>query len=344
MKLLRHAAFEKAQNEITKRAPASVPPRKKGGIFFCVLFLIAILNCRESISKPLATVDGVKISIGEFNERFAKELHGVIERLSLSTEDYDRMKEEILRGLIDEKIMLLRAGALSLSISDEELEKKIEEMKESYSGEGLEKVVSAQKVNYGLWKEELRKRMLLEKLIASEVNAHITVKEHEARDYFNVHRRKYLPETRVHVAQIVVRNQDKAEMILQRLKTGEDFATVARKESISPEAVKGGDLGFISQGIMPEEIDAALFSLSPGEISPVIKSLYGFHIFKLIKRSEGTKIKWNDVKERVTNDLRMQKEEKAYVQWLEALRSKTTITIDRDLLKQVKITRNHKNE
>jgi len=312
--------------------------------FFCVFFIITICSCQESISKPLATVDGVKISIGEFNERFTKGLNVSIDRSLLTPEDYNRVKEEALHALIDEKIMLLRAGEISLAISDAELERKIEEIKESYSGEGFERIVSAQKVNYSLWKEELRKRMLLEKLIASEVDAHITVKENEAKKYYRAHKRMYPPETRVHVAQIVVQDRDKAERILKRLKSGEDFGKVAREESIGPEAAKGGNLGFVSQGIMPEEIDAAIFSQPPGEISPVIKSFYGYHIFKIIERIEGTKIKWSDIKEQVTDDLRKQKEEKAYVRWLEDLRSKAAITIDRELLKKVTITLNHGSE
>ena len=313
--------------------------------FFCILCIITIIGCQESsLSKPIATIDGVKISVGELNERFTKGLHVSIDRSSLTPEDYELLKEEVLNSLIDEKIMLLRAGELSLSVSDAELEKKIEEIKESSSGEDFERIVSAQKINYNAWKEELRKRMVLEKLTASDVNAKITVKENEARIYYRTYRRMYPPEKRVHVAQIVVRDRDKAEMILNRLKSGEDFGTVAREESIGPEAVKGGDLGFISQGVMPEEIDAAIFSHPLGEISPVIKSVYGYHIFKIIEIHEGTKIKWGDIKEQVTRDLRKQKEEKAYVQWIESLKSKTVITVDRELLKKVTITLNKVRE
>lgn len=237
--------------------------------------------------------------------------------------------------------MLLRARELSLSINDAELEKKIEEIKESYSEEGFERLISVQKINYILWKEELKKRMLLEKLISSDVNAKVTVNENEARAYYRTHRKMYPPESRAHVVQIVVRDREKAEEILKRLKSGEDFGKVAREESIGPEAAKGGNLGFISQGVMPEEIDAAIFSQSTGDISPVIRSFYGYHIFKIIEKSEGAKIKWGDIKEQVIRDLRKQKEEKAYVQWLENLRSKAVVTIDRELLQKVVITPHH---
>jgi parvulin-like peptidyl-prolyl isomerase len=65
---------------------------------------------------------------------------------------------------------------------------------------------------------------------------------------------------------------------------GEDFAKVADEESIGPEARAGGHLGFVSQGFIPEEIDAAIFSQQPGKIAAVISSLFGYHILRLSRR------------------------------------------------------------
>jgi parvulin-like peptidyl-prolyl isomerase len=111
---------------------------------------------------------------------------------------------------------------------------------------------------------------------------------------------------------------------------GEDFAKVAREESIGPEAKAGGDLGFVSQGFMPEEIDAAVFSQQPGEIGPIIRSPFGYHIFKIIEKGKKGS---DDIEGRVLTDLKKQKEEEEYALWLGALRSKAAIKINRDLLK-----------
>jgi parvulin-like peptidyl-prolyl isomerase len=313
--------------------------------FVCAVYIWTVYGCQENAaSKPLATVDGMKITYGEFKESFVKELNVFQDRSSLSPEDIDHLKEEILNALIIEKIMLLRAKEISLSVSDGELMKKIEEIKESYSNDGFEKTLVAQNVNYSLWKKELRKRMVLEKLIASDVNTKVTVTENEARAYYRTHKRMYAPGKRVHAAQIVVREREKADEILNRLKNGEDFGKVAKEESIGPEAARGGELGFVSQGVMPEEIDAALFSQQNEEISAVIKSPYGYHIVKIIERETETRKKWFNVKEQVLVDVRKQKEEKAYVLWLEALKSKAVITIDRDILKRVAVPVNHATE
>ncbi len=310
----------------------------------CTVFISIMCGCQGSgTSQTLVTVDDERISIDEFNDRFTKVLVISVERASLTREDYGHLKEEVLNSLINEKVMLLRARELSLAVGDAELMKKVEEIKESYSDDFFERVLTSQRVDYGLWKEELRKRMILEKLISSDVNAKITVKENEIRAFHKAHRRMYAPEKRVHVAQIVVREHEKAEMILNRLKMGEDFGKVAREESIGPEGVEGGDIGFVSLGIMPEEIDAVVFSKKPGEISAITKSPYGYHIFKIIENDEGTNKKWTDVKNQVMIDLIKQKEEQAYVLWLEALRSRVTIKIDRNLLEKRVIPQDHEN-
>jgi len=296
------------------------------------VLICAICGCGgNGTSKPLATVNGIPITIAEFNKRFAREVNSLPGRSSLSPEDYGSLKEEILNMLIDEKVMLLRAKELSISVSDAELTKKTEEIEGSNSsGQGFGKVVTAQTVDYGQWREELRKRMTLEKLISADVNAKVQVKEKEGKAYRRKHKGMYAPEKRVHVAQIVVRERERAEAILKRLMRGEDFAKVAREESIGPEAKGGGDLGFVRQGFMPEEIDAAIFSQKPGEIGPVIRSPFGYHIFKIIERGKKER---DGINGQVLADLRKQKEEEEYALWLGALRSKAVIKINGDLLK-----------
>jgi parvulin-like peptidyl-prolyl isomerase len=318
---------------------AGSPVSPVGRILLCLLstvMICTVYGCGgNGTPKPLATVNGMAISIAEFNKRFARDVNSLLDTSSLTPEDYERLKEEILDILIDEKVMLLRAKELSISVSDAELAKKIEDIKESYaSDDGFDKALATRKVDYGQWKEELRKRTILEKLISAEVNSKIQVKEDEGKAYRREHRGMYAPEKRVHVAQIVVREQEKAETILKRLMRGEDFGKVAREESIGPEARAGGDLGFVSQGFMPEEIDAAIFSQRPGEIGPVIRSPFGYHIFRIIEKDKKAKKGWDDIREHVLTDLRKQKEEREYALWLSALRSKAVIKINGDLLKK----------
>ena len=305
---------------------------------FLALFLF-LCSCQgNNESKAVATVNGEKIFLDEFRERFTETLGISVDRSTLKQNDYDRLSEEILQGLIDEKIMLLRARELKITADDAEVTKQIDEIKEGYSPEGFKSTLSAQGVHYEAWKNALKKRMILEKLIAADVNAGISVTEEEARAYYNSHRNKYTLENRVRVSQIVLRNEKQSENILNRLKKGENFSKVAKEVSIGIEAAQGGDLGFIGRGIMPEPIDAAIFSLPAGAISKVIKSPYGYHIFKVIEKKERGK-EFTDIKAQVISDIKKQKEEQAYVPWLSQLRSQAVIKVDKDILKMGTVTK-----
>jgi parvulin-like peptidyl-prolyl isomerase len=302
------------------------------GLISVFIVLITCTCQKGDTAKKVAIVDGQNILLSELSDRIKKEMNLSADSASIDRTNYDLLKEEILSTMIDEKVMLLRARTLSLFVSDEELSKKIEEIRAYYTDDGFTRTLSAQNVDFGVWKEELRTRMLMEKLIVTDVNAKITVTEDEARAYYKTSRKRFEPGKRVRVAQIIVREERKAKALLNRLKRGEDFAKVAREESIGPEAVSDGDLGFVIPGVMPEEIDRVLFSHAPGSISEVIKSSYGYHIFKIIEKETSSKKNWPEIKELVMAELKKQKEETAYSKWLEDLRSKVTVRIDRKLL------------
>lgn len=301
-----------------------------------IIIIFTFFGCqRGDAAKKVATVDGQHILLNELTERIEREISLLGDRTLGERESYDLLKQEILNTMIDEKVMLLRARELSLFISDEELSRKIEEIKANYTHEGFARTLSSQNVDFDIWKEELKNRMLMEKLIAMDVNARVTVTEDEARAYYKSNRKKYERGKRIHVAQIIVRDEKKAQAILNRLKRGEEFAKVAREESIGPEAARGGDLGFITQGVMPEETERFLFSQPPGSVSEIIKSSYGYHIVKILEKEKRRMVSWQEIKELVMADVKKEKEEKAYAQWLEDLRSKATVRIDRTLLKTV---------
>jgi parvulin-like peptidyl-prolyl isomerase len=61
---------------------------------------------------------------------------------------------------------------------------------------------------------------------------------------------------------------------------------MARDQSIGGEAARGGEMGVFAIGQLPDEMESAIFALKEGEISPVLESSYGFHIFRLDSRYE----------------------------------------------------------
>jgi parvulin-like peptidyl-prolyl isomerase len=307
--------------------------RKASGIFlifYGVPFLLAlsfVAACDKIniFSRPYAaTVNGSKIYLEDYQLCLNQKMT-MLPKDVLDQPDYiKRFEEEVLDGMITEKIMDLRAKELNISISAAELEDKIKNIKKDY-GKEFFKMLTQENVKYDQWKEDLKKEMLLQKLIAMDVNANIKVSEDEAEDYYSEHRNNYKTESRVRVSQIVVRDLAMAKKIEARLNAGEDFAKVAASVSIGTEAHRGGDLGFITKQIMPEPLDKTIFKLPVNKISPIVQSFYGFHIFKVMESQPAKTGNFTDVKEYVIADIRSQKEDAAFISWLEALKLRAVI-------------------
>lgn len=298
-----------------------------------VLCLQSACNRDNSFDRQhVATVNGEKIYLDEFQK------HVNVQKAQLSLKAFPNapdkqtlLADEILEAMITQKIILQRAKELNLSVSHTELERKLIAIRNDY-GINFFDLLAAQNVDYDDWREELRKEMLFDKLVSADVNASVRVSEDEAEDYFNDHPGICKTEARVRASQIVVRDMEKARQVTARLDKGEDFARVAADASIGPEAIRGGDLGFVSRETMPDPLDKTLFSLPVGKISPLLKSAYGYHVVKVTEIQPARTRSFAECKDEIIADIRAQKEEAAFAVWLDALKLKAVVKKEMHLL------------
>jgi len=307
--------------------------------FFSLLMFGSVIGCDKInvFSRPyVATVNGSKIYLDDFQARLDKKMQMMPKEVFNDTNNIKRFEEEILDTMITEKIMKMRAKELKIIISDAELENKITEIKKDY-GEDFTSLFAQQNINFEKWKEEFRDEMLLQKLVATDVNEKIKITEDEIKDYFNKHRSHYKTDSRARVAQIVLRDMATAEKAMEKLNAGEDFTKVASEMSIGPEAGRGGDLGFITRWVMPNPLDKTIFKLPVNKISPIVQSSYGFHIFKVLESQPAKDRNLADVRQDVIADIRLQKEETAFADWLEELKNKAVIKKETNIkIKKIK--------
>jgi len=303
-------------------------------VFFLMLLCLVSCDKIDFLSRPyVATVNGAKIYLDEYQVRLNQKMTMLPK--GLDTEDrrlMSRLEEEVLEEMITEKIIELRAKELGISVGASEVEERIHEIKKDY-GEDFASRLAQQNIRYDQWKEELRKELLVQKLVAVDVNAHIRVSDDEAEDYYNDHRDRYREGARVRAAQIVVRDRETAQEIWNRLKDGEDFAALASKYSIGPEAIRGGDLGYLTRGEMPDPLDETIFRLPVNKISPVVQSPYGFHIVKVSEIMPARVKSFAEVKDEIIAEIRAQKEEAAYINWLNALKLAAVVKKDNTVLR-----------
>jgi peptidyl-prolyl cis-trans isomerase C len=114
------------------------------------------------------------------------------------------------------------------------------------------------------------------------------------------------PEEEVHARHILVATEAEAKEIAERLKKGEDFATVAKEKSKDPSA-EGGDLGFFSRGQMLKPFEDAAFALEVGQISEPVQTQFGWHIIKVEEKRKKPLPTFDDVKDTIMSQLTQQK-------------------------------------
>jgi peptidyl-prolyl cis-trans isomerase C len=276
--------------------------------------------------RVVATVNGDPITLAEFQERFGRT--GIKPEQGAELE----IKVEFLNRLIERKMMLSEAQRKRIKVGLPEINKKMEALRTEY-GKDIKDLLASQGVDFEKWKSDIWEDIMIERLIASEVNRRVSVAPSEVRRYYQANSEEFEKPEQVRVRQIVVVTEEEARKVEERLRAGTDFAALAREKSTAPEAERGGDLGYFAMGDMPAEFNV-VFGLPKGGISGVVKSPYGFHIFKLEDKRRAGKVGLDEVSKGIAEKLRREKEDARYKQWLKELRARTKFEVNYKALEQ----------
>lgn len=303
----------------------------------CMIVLGTLASCsRDDILSrdSVAIVNGEKIYLADYQHRLDMQKAFYARKgLTHPSQNLKLLEEEILESMITEKIIEQRARELHISVSNAELEKRIMDIRSEYGDDFLNLLVTDQ-IRYEDWKDNLRREIIFNKLIEEDVNARIRVSEDEAEDYYNDRKAQFKSEASAHVFQIVVREQARADELKIRLDMGADFSKLASEFSIGPEATRGGDLGFVGRGEMPDPIDDVIFRLHPGAVSNVIQSPYGYHIVKVAEIRPAGSLSFEESKQEVMAQIRAAKEEAAFTTWMEGLKIKAVVKKEPTVLRE----------
>lgn len=277
------------------------------------LFLVAaMIACKSHVGGDvMATVDGRKIFRSDIDKYYDAQVAAA--QQPPSGEQATALRLNILHQLIEDEIVMRRAEKLGLLATDEEVDRKYNEIKSPLSQEQFDQQLKEKKVTLADFKRDIRRSITVEKVMNKEVSSKINVTDQDITDYYNSHKSEFnLIETQYHLAQIMVtptpnpqvHNQNnkaqneadarkKIQMIAQRLDEGDDFATLAMNFSEDPETSgNGGDLGTVPESSLRNTDPAtrdAVSKLKPGQYSPIIgvvnpisKQALGFRIVKLV--------------------------------------------------------------
>jgi len=238
-------------------------------------------------------------------------------------------KEMILNDSIKELLLLQEAKKQGISVSAEELSKVIDDAiaQSGLSKEEFEKTLDEQNLTMDFVEDYYKKQLIINKLLDKTVLSKIIISSSEIEEYYNNNKNEFITPEQVRARHILVGSADEADEILKQLNNGADFIELAKEKSTCPSASEGGDLGYFSKGDMIAEFEDAAFALDVGEISPVVKTEFGYHIIKLLDKKPETLIELEDAMQDIEEKLKLEKQNTAFDDYLNMLREKADIKI-----------------
>jgi peptidyl-prolyl cis-trans isomerase C len=299
-------------------------------LFILLMFvLFACTPNTQSADPVFLTINGHSITIGEFRKDFAGMLPS---HRPLSAEERKDLERSYIVQIIDRRLALEEAERLGIALSPEAIDSALAEHRRDYPEGGFEEMLQGRGTSLAQWRRGLSEGLLIERVARLQAYGKVSVAEEEIAAYYQENREKFHRPAQVRARQIVVGSQKEGEDVLKALHSGESFAEVARRDSLSPDAEQGGDLGFFARGEMPPEFEAVVFALPIGELSKLERSEYGYHIFLVEERRAALRFSLEDARDEIRDALRSEKEEMAYRQWIQGLRARASIEVDWSLL------------
>jgi len=303
------------------------------GILFCLFFAWLLLpgyGCsgskKQTQEEAVAWVNGEHLLRKDLN----KEIHRINRSYSLQPSDAETRKfeEEVLYQMIRRKLLTQEAEKHRIQLTPEKIRKAVSEQKGEISQEDFEKMLEKAGITYPEWENRIIEDRMIELLISSAINPKITIPEEELTAHHQAHQEEFHVQERVRVRQIVLSNKDEAKKVRERLTVGnEDFGLVAQEVSLSPDAEQGGEIGIFSRGEMPDEFDEICFSLQIEEISSVVKSPYGYHIFRVEERFPAGMLSFKESREIIMNKIFLEKREEYFTNYQKELWNRAEIKI-----------------
>ena len=304
------------------------------GLLFLFAALLASWPACDVFDRP---AEKVVISVGS-REITPEDLKAHFKRMAFEPDVASQERfDSLVEILVDHYLVLEYGKQQGLSVSDEELENTVREIKKDYAEKDFQDLLLKGYIDYGEWKEGLREQLLIRKITkkASEAGPQVSIEEMKA--YYDSHREEFRRPAMVRFRQIVTRTQEEADNIQKRLVQGGDMAATVAQASKVAASAGSSEPGWFAKGDLDESIEKVVFSLPVGKVSGVVETPYGFHIFEVLGRKPEGVRSLPEAMTEIEAKLRYERQEKFYSDWLQNLRKAIPVKIDRELLKELEL-------
>jgi peptidyl-prolyl cis-trans isomerase SurA len=250
----------------------------------------------DVIERVVAVVNEDAIFLSELRRRAAPFLEQVAQVGDEATrkERIKRLYQQFLDQLVDEELIEQTSRKMSVTVSSLEVDQAIENVRtqNSLSLEQFWEAVKTQGFTEKQYREDVRKQLLRLKVTNQRVRSRVDINEDTVREEYDERVRSARRRQRFHAAHVFLpvdaaaSATDAAETLKRAQKLREGLSAATFDETMNRTG--GGDLGWLDQGDLPEDLELALLAMEPGEISEPVRGPSGVHVFLLRERQAGS--------------------------------------------------------
>jgi peptidyl-prolyl cis-trans isomerase C len=185
--------------------------------------------------------------------------------------------------------------------------------------------------------EEIKKNALITRLLEKEMKAVPQLTDKEVKDYYDGHKDDFVQANAVRLSQIVVKTEDDAKKVYERLQKGEPFNKLASEVSMDKASAKsGGDLGLFKRGEMNQDLEKVAFSLKKNQISMPVPLKDGIHIL-VVTDIKGTAFDFDKVKGSISQQLMAKKQQDDLEKFIEGLRKNYKVEVNKENFSKISL-------
>jgi parvulin-like peptidyl-prolyl isomerase len=297
------------------------------------------VSASASADTVVAEYSGGQITMGEVEREIeSKPMYSFL--IARNPQQLGEVKKTVLNALVNRHLLLdaiKQVGGIDSQKVSEEIEKVIA----SYGGpEKLQPLLEGMKTTMESFKEQLSEEFTIKSYIDNVLIKEVQVHDEELQTLYRRDPSKFAVLDSAHARHILLKTEtspgskededikQKAESIFKEVSADKSkFNGYADQYSEGLAANKGGDLGYFTRGTMVPEFENVAFSLEPGEISPPVRSRFGYHIIMVEDKKKGRSRSFDEAKPLVLEAAKNIKKEALVKQKVEELREKAHVKI-----------------
>ncbi len=301
------------------------PTRVVLSVLVALVVLIATACGSSDQSVPadaVAVVDGTPVTKADLDALLnrAKISYTAQKRAfpKAGTTEYQALQTQAVAFLVQRTEYDQRASDLKLTVTDKELQDRIDQVKKQYfagSQAKLDQQLKLQGYTTESFQADIRAQLLSQK-IYDEVTKGAAVTDAQIAKYYNDNKAQYNTAETRDVRHILVKTKAQADKIYNEIKSGADFAALAKKYSLDPGSKANGGKLTISRGQTVAPFDTTAFLLATNQISRPIKTQFGYHVIQPLSAVRPAKTSpLKDVKAQIKSQLEEKSKNDAITSW-----------------------------